>query len=398
MTVSNEELVRKAVITAADALASAGKLNPAQSDKFIDYVIDETMLKDNARIVRFRNESMVIDKIGIGRRAAVPKEEAVAPSVRRGVNTSKVTLTPSEIMVPIEISDNFRELNIEGDGVTDRIIQMFAKRLGNDIEELGIVGDKLGPAVLEGNIVDGGSTTQYIKDSYLALQNGWQLLADSGHVFDADGTNVGLSVFSSMLMAMPTKFRRNTRDLRWFMSPDLAQRYAEKMTTRATQAGDEAARGNVLSPFGIPIVSVPLWDFQPKVVQHVLLSGTTAVSLKYKNVSNVVVTPTTVAGTPIDAFVSGSDYTLVASAGTIARIGGGDIGDGSTVKVTYSASPQVLLTHMNNFVLGIGRDVRIEKDRNIFKSVDEYAITAKVAFEIEEVDALVKAKNIGTGV
>ncbi len=95
--IPNEELVQKAVIV-ADDLASAGKLNPAQSDKFIDYVVDETVLKNNARVVRFRNESLEIDKIGIGSRAAVPKAEAVDPGVRRGINTSKISLAPSEII------------------------------------------------------------------------------------------------------------------------------------------------------------------------------------------------------------------------------------------------------------------------------------------------------------
>ena len=80
--VSNEDLVQKAVITAADALASSGKLNAAQSDKFIDYVIDETALKDNARIVRFRNETLDIDKIGVGRRVTVhPEAERAAPRI-----------------------------------------------------------------------------------------------------------------------------------------------------------------------------------------------------------------------------------------------------------------------------------------------------------------------------
>ena len=63
MGLTNEELVEKAVIT-TDALAAAGKLNPAQSEKFLDYVVDETVLKNNARIVRFRNETLEIDKIG----------------------------------------------------------------------------------------------------------------------------------------------------------------------------------------------------------------------------------------------------------------------------------------------------------------------------------------------
>jgi len=181
--ISNEELVQKAVIT-ADALASAGKLNPAQSDRFIDFVIDETVLKDNARTVRFRNETLEIDKIGIGKRAAVPKAEARDPGVRRGVNTSKITLKPSEIMVPFEIGDNFRELNIEGDAVEEHIIQMFATQLANDLEELYVIGDENGPAQVESDLVDNGSS-DYVKDTYLALQDGWSLLADGGHIVDA---------------------------------------------------------------------------------------------------------------------------------------------------------------------------------------------------------------------
>ena len=120
--ISNEELVQKAVVT-ADALAAAGKLNDAQSDRFIDFVVDETVLKNNARMVRFRNENLDIDKIGIGSRVAMPKAEAQDPGLRRGVNTSKVTLTPREIMVPFEIGDVFRDLNIEGDAVEEHIIK-----------------------------------------------------------------------------------------------------------------------------------------------------------------------------------------------------------------------------------------------------------------------------------
>ncbi len=395
--ISNEELVRKAVIT-ADTLASSGKLNPAQSDRFIDYIIDETALKNNARVIRFRNESLDIDKIGIGTRLAMPKAEARDPGLRRGVSTSKITLTPSEIMVPFEIGDTFREINIEGESIEDHIIQMMATQTANDIEELYISGDTLGPAVLEGDIVDGGSSTQYIKDSYLALQNGWQKLANSGHIVDAEGANIGLSIFSKALRSMPTKYRRRKADLRWSMSPDLAQIYFEKLATRATSLGDAAAGGAAHGPFGIPIVEVPLWDFLPKVVEHIVLNGTTAVALLNKPVTNVVVTPITLSGTPITPYVVSVDYTLDATNGTVARIGGGAIGDGDTVKVTYQSNPQLMLTHMSNFVVGIGRDIRIEKDRDIYKGVNQYAISAKVSVQIEEVDALVKVRNVGQGV
>lgn len=395
--IANEELVQKAVIT-ADALASAGKLNPAQSDKFIDYVLDETALKNNARVVRFRNESLDIDKIGIGRRAAMPKSEARDPGQRRGITNSKVTLTPSEIMVPFEIGDNFRELNIEGEAVEDHIIKMMATQMGNDIEELYIDGNKLGPAQTEQTLIENGSSTQYVKDTYLALQDGWSLLADAAHMVDGGGANIGLSLFSAAIRAMPTKFRRNKSQLRWFMSPDLWQIYLEKLSTRATSLGDQAADGGQHGPFGIPAVPVPLWDFQPMIVEHVVLNGTTAVALKNANITSVVVSKSSLGVTPETPYIVVTDYVLDATAGTVARNGGGAIGNGDTVKVTYRAAPQLILTHQNNFIVGIGRDIRIERDRDIYKGVNQYAISAKLAVNFEETDAVVKVKNVGTGV
>lgn len=397
---NNEELVQKAAITAADALATAGKLNPGQSDRFIDYVIDETVLKNNARIVRFRNETLEIDKIGVGSRVTVPKAEAADPGVRNGITTSKISLVPKEIMTPFELSDVFKEINIEGDNVEDTIVRLMATQLANDLEELDINGNKLGPARLQSEMPGGGSTTQYVKDTFLGLVDGWSMLAESGNIVDLDGMNVGLSVFSRMIRAMPTKFRRNKADLRWYGSPDLWQIYQEKLATRATSLGDAAANGDAAAqgPFGIPFVAVPLFDFQPLQVEHVTLTGTTAVTLKSKNITNVVVTPATLGGSPTTPYINVTDYVVDAAAGTIVRDAGGAIGSGTVVKVTYQAAPQIILTHKNNFILGIGRDVRIEKDRDIFKGVNQYAITSKVDVQFEELTAIVKGKNIGTGV
>lgn len=396
MTITNQELVEKAVIT-ADALATAGKLNPAQSDKFIDYVVDETVLANNARIVKFRNESLEIDKLGIGTRVAFPKALAQDPGLRRGVSTSKISLTPKEVIVPFEIGDNFKEIALEAN-VDDHVVRLMATTFGNDLEELYINGDKLGAAILEGDYKDGGSSTLYVKDAYLGLVDGWAKLATGANVVDAAGANIGLSIFGSLLRALPTKFRRNKNNLRWFLSPDLWQLYLEKLATRATSLGDAAAGGSEHGPFGIKAVPVPLWDLQPRIVKHVQLNGTTAVSLGFAPVSSVVVTPNTLDTTATAAYVDTTDYVVNASAGTIARAGGGSIGDGDTVKVTFSANPQIILTHQANFIVGIGRDIRIEKDRDIFKGVDQYAITAKVDTQFEELTAIAFAKNIGTGI
>jgi len=397
--VRNEELVEKAVITTND-IAASGKLNPAQADKFVDYVVDITGLKDQARVVRFRNEQLDIDKIGIGKRAAMPATEAVAPGTRRSINTSKITLTPKEIIVPFEISDNFREINLEGDSVEDHIIKMMATQLANDLELLYISGDTLGQASLENDVLDGGSLTQYVKDAYLALADGWLKLARGANVFDNLGGNIGSSLFSRMINVMPAKFKRDRGQLRFFSSIELEQLMREKVSTRATQTGDAALQNAApLSPFGVPLMPFPLFPFKPRVVEHVVLTGTTPTALLHAPIAGnpVVVLPTIDSSNAVTPFISGTDYFLDQANGTLARVGGA-ITSGATVKVTYDANPQIILTHQNNFIVGIGRDIRIEKDRDIYKRVNQYAITCKVAVQFEELTAIVLGKNLGTGV
>lgn len=397
---TNQELVQKAVI-ATDALAAQGKLNTAQSDKFIDYVVDVTGLKNNARVVRFRNEDATIDKIGVGKRAAMPATEATAPAGRRSINTSKVSLKPSEIIVPFEISDTFSEINLEGMAVEDHIVKMMATQLANDLEQLYIEGDPLGVAAIEGDIVDGGSTTQFVKDTYLALASGWLLRARGAHVVDAGGANIGSSMFSQALNALPAKFKRNRADLRFMTSLDLEQNYREKVSTRVTIGGDNALSSNQnMTPFGTPLVPFPLFPFKPRVVEHVVLTGTTQVALIHAPIvaGSVSVLPNTLGNTPTTPFVETTDYVVDYALGKINRTSGGAITSGATVKVTYQAYPQILLTHAQNLIVAIGRDIRIEKDRDIFKRVNQYVITCKVDVQYEETDAIALVRNIGTSV
>ena len=104
---------------------------------------------------------------------------------------------------------------------------------------------------------------------------------------------------------------------------------------------------------------------------------------------------TSLAVTP---YIEATDYDMDYALGTIARNAGGSIGGGDTVKITYYAYPQIMLTHMNNFIVGMSRDIRIEKDRDIFRRVNQYAITMKVDVQCEETDAIVKGIDIGVGV
>ena len=61
----------------------------------------------------------------------------------------------------------------------------------------------------------------------------------------------------------------------------------------------------------------------------------------------------------------------------------------------YLAGGEGLLVPKSNIIIGIGRDIRIEKDRDIFKGVNQFAVTVKAAVEFEEITAVVKVINVG---
>lgn len=396
--IDNQELVRKAVITATNALASTGKLNDAQADKFIDYVFDESVLTKVARIVKFRNETLDIDKIGVGSRAAMSKTEAVDPGYRRGISTSQVTLTPKEIMVPFEISDVFFEVNLEGKNVEDHIVQMFARQLANDLEELYIHGNGSQAPISTTDEVFGDGGSNYIADSYLGLFDGFLELADGGTTVDVGGDPLSLGVFREMLNSLPSKFRRDKSKLRFICSLELETMWRERLASRGTAAGDDALKGGIVAPFGIPLIPVPLMSHYVPVTEEITFTGSAStVSLSYAPIQagSLRIADAAIGATPQAIYALTTDYTVNETEGTVTHAGGGSaIGATDTVRVSYNSFSQMLLTHESNLIIGMGRDIRLEKDRDIYRGVNQYAMTVKAAVEFEEDAAVVKAYNI----
>lgn len=393
---TNKEVIEKATIT-TDALASAGKLSDEQADKFLDYVFDETSIKGlGIRMEKFRAEKKSIEKINVANRVAVPADEAADPGIRRGVSTSKIELEPKDIMVPFEVGDLFKRRNIEGDGGENHVIKMMATRLANNVEELWLDGNALGPAVTESDLVEGGSSTLVRKDRYLGLFDGWLKRAEAGHVVDGGNAQLSPSLVAKTFRALPNKFRKNKAAMRLVMSPDHEMHYAEGVAARMTSAGDAALGGGQAPSFGVKFHGAPLLDSEPLYVEHVVANsdGSTATALAYGPVTEIVVTPTTVDKSPIAAYVLGVDYSEDLAAGTITRLGGGSIPSGGTVKVTYRTAGRMFYTMPSNMIIAISLDIAIEKQRNIYTRVNEFAIHASAFCTFEEIDAVAFLKNV----
>ncbi len=169
-------------------------------------------------------------------------------------------------------------------------------------------------------------------DAFLAGLNGWRVLADDGHEVDVEGDTLSKSVLSVMYKQLPDKYKRNQGDLRFFCAPACVQDWHDTFTDRATPAGDDAIRVAQAPPYmGVPVVSVP-------------------------------VIPTDLDG----------------------------INDHVGSNLSYG-----FLTPRENLVFGIHREIRVDKDRDILRGVNIYAITTRVAIEFEDDDAVVLVVNLG---
>jgi len=241
----------KAVIQTSD-LSSGGRLNPEQSDRFIDYVMDQTVIfKDGIRVRRMNADRADIDKLQVGTRVLRAATEAIDNASVVGVTTAKRQLSVTEIILPADVSFSFIEDNIERDNFEQHLMAMFGKQIADDLEDLAINGD--------------GTTA-----SFLSIETGWLKLIKtsitspgvnetSAARVDTDaGTDFRNVLFPAMLAALPAKFKANPSALRFYVSVASAEAYRYQIGQRQTGAGDAALTEGGAPPFsGIPVRGVP---------------------------------------------------------------------------------------------------------------------------------------------
>lgn len=311
---SNQELIKKADIALAD-LATAGRLNPEQTDRFVRDVIDQPTILSQVRTVAMNSPEMKINKIGFGSRVlrAAVSSQALAKADRSKPDLGKVVLNTKEVIAEVRIpydviEDNIERGNIAVDpqasagGLHQTIVQLIAQRAALDLEELALLGDKANGT-----------------DSYLALQDGYLKLATS-NIVDATGKPIDKDLIKAGVLAMPDRFLRNRATMKHFMSIDNETEFRDSFASRTTALGDSQLQGNL-----------PLFVFGSRLEGAALMPST-----------------------------------------------------------------QGLFTNPLNMIFGIQRDIQIEYDKDITTREFIIVLTTRVAFEIEEAEAVVKYTNIGS--
>lgn len=255
----SNELLQKVIDTTTVGADGGGLLKPEQSNRFIDYMFDATILTRVARTIRMRSDTTEIDKVGVGEKLMVlATEGASTGQTDRGATFTKVSLTTKKLRLDWELSSESLEDNIEGADLEDHIARLMATQAGNDVEDLAINGD-----------------TTLSSDNLYKAFNGFRKLAlNGGQVVDAGGATISKATFNSALKAMPRKYKQRRNQLRFFTGSNLVQDYLYNLTTVGSTPEDIASsilRGNPAAPegnpggvipfaFGIPVVEVPLID------------------------------------------------------------------------------------------------------------------------------------------
>lgn len=252
---SNTELLQKVVDTTLIGSGGGGLLNVEQADRFIDYMIDETVLTKETRVIRMNAPTREIDRIDLGKRKARKATENVDDHVDADPTFSKIALVTVKIRLDWSLTSESLEDNLEGAALEDHIARLMATQFANDLEDLYINGD-----------VTSG-------DPLLKSLDGWHKRALNGaHVVGAPSPTGGLTktTFNKAIKTMPNKYMQRRGDLRFYSNTGILQDFLNGLTDRSTPLGDAVIFGTPggsqgggmtnLRPFGVPWMEVPLFD------------------------------------------------------------------------------------------------------------------------------------------
>lgn len=251
---NEQELIQRADLALSDLVSTGGYLTTQQNNKFFRKMMDEPTILNQARIVPMSRPKMEINKLNFGTRILRAASQGLLSTPEMGEvggraltraqrykpTTERVTLQTSEVIAEIDLPYEAIEDSIEGgdlDTATfqQTILDMMAKRISLDLEELVILGD-----------TSSG-------DSYLALQNG-VIKQSVSNIVNQAGDPMGPQLFGNMIKALPTKYYKLLNSYRFVTSKPKEVDYRMTVAQRQTQLGDATLQGN----FPISILGIPL--------------------------------------------------------------------------------------------------------------------------------------------
>ena len=364
-------------------------LNTAQADKFIDYVVDESVILKSSRVVRMDTPQKVIGKIGISDKILYPAQrgQALNSSKRTEATPDKITLVSQEVIGEVRIYDDEVEDNIEGVAFKEHMMKMVAKKVANQLERVALYSRKVANPTDLLQMFDG-----FIKE----------IETNGGVVVDATDTGlfadryIDKEKLAKLRKSIDTKYRNVLN--KWYMPDDVAIDYEVKY-----EASNNTV--NKYGAFGVDFTKANIMSIDRPVFKTGGLN-TTLTASPSAGATTINVTATTnasVGDTITLALGQDKEFTTTITAINSLVLTLDDalpfaynhtLASENTVKETTLDGADVILTPDYNFIYGIQRDITIEPDRVAKERATDFVITMRVDFKVENAEMTGLLKNV----
>jgi hypothetical protein len=135
----NEEMIEKTIATSD--LLSGGMLNPLQQTQFITLVKKFSVLLPLSRFIRMPRPLMDVDKLWIGEPVTESVDEATDTGNLSRAKFQRIVLRAQKVRSAWNITTEVLQGNIEQNEFESTIMNTMVERIATDMEDLGINGD-----------------------------------------------------------------------------------------------------------------------------------------------------------------------------------------------------------------------------------------------------------------
>jgi hypothetical protein len=340
------------------------QLSPEEADQFITYIIDQSAMKQYARIERMGRPQKPIRALGFGNgHFLYPADHFDESKYKKQFVEEKIILSTQEVRGCIPIFDkDIEDLSgiVNEAEYKDALMKIITAKIANELEEAFWMSDLHGlngfPADDIRSLWDGWRyrivNGQIVTDQY------WNKVAGGSHVLDAcEGGESGSPFqahgmiaepigasgecclwefkYNVMLKTMPSIYKANNglANMAFLNSDLVTQDYLNALSQRGTPLGDAVFLGSAQPQYGrVKIIDAPLMP---------------------TNLGDPTATPST------DGVIGAGIYT------------------------------DVLLTPKNNLIIGIQRDIRIESERKASDEATYIFYSMRACPSIENINACV---------
>ena len=263
-------------------------LEAEEADAFLDVLEDESVLWKNANFIRMNKNEKNLRHLGISDRILYAGTLGPGEYLTE-LDDNLIGLAAKELVGVIPIKDVDLEDLPEGPGYFDHVMELAAKKISNELEEVALIGDtstasgfgaKDARKQMDGWFRQLDNSQATGSETYTNAVSGSTVMLDAsntinggnygdhtsdfqldGNIAEQDDTSGRWEFkFNAMLRDLPTRYLKKftLQELRFYIAPKVEAVYIAALSARATTLGDQAILGSQAMTYGrVPIVSVP---------------------------------------------------------------------------------------------------------------------------------------------